>query len=87
MRMRLPKRWVLVLAGCAIAAVMLERASVLYQPKAKLAIAAESESLRCPSPHIPQVLDDDATPSVTQPGGIDPLGVSSAIRSALGDCP
>jgi hypothetical protein len=84
--MRLPKRWVLVLAGCAIAAVIIERASVLYQPKAKLAIAAETER-HCTPAQAPRLLDDDIVPSVTQPGGIDPLGVSRAIQRALEDCP
>jgi len=84
--MRLPKRWVLVLAGCAIAAVMIERASVLYELKANLAIAAEGDRQRCPSAQAP-LLDEGVEPSVTQPGGIDPLGMSHAIRRALEDCP
>lgn len=85
--MRLPKRWALILAGCAIAAIMIERLSAFYEPRPKLAIAAETERQRCSSIQLPSVPEDGAAPSVTQPGGIDPLGVSRAIHSALEDCP
>ena len=85
--MRPPKRWMLVLAGCAIAAVVVERTSVLYEPKAKLVIATEAERQHCSTAQAAPVLDAAAVPSVTQPGGIDPLGVSRAIRRVLEDCP
>lgn len=89
MRKPSSKHLVLIVAGCAIAAIVVERSLVLYDPKSRSSAGAETEALRCAAPPgaMPSPFEDDAMPSVTQPGGIDPLGLSGAIRRALDDCP
>jgi hypothetical protein len=89
MRKPSSKHLVLIVAGCAIAAVVVERSLVLYDPNSRSSAGAETEALRCAAPQaaMPPPFEDDAMPSVTQPGGIDPLGLSGAIRRALDDCP
>ncbi|MPZ45526.1 MAG: hypothetical protein GEV05_19475 [Betaproteobacteria bacterium] len=88
MRKPPPKRWVLIIAGCAIAAIVVERSLVLYESKYRQVTAAEAAARRCASAPAPvPPFDEDPAPLVAQPGGIDPLGLSSAIRRALEDCP
>ena len=84
------KAMVLIIAGCAIAAIVVERSLVLYDQEPRKSAAAETEAPRCATAQapMPPPFDDDASvPSVAQPGGIDPLGLSGAIRRALDDCP
>jgi hypothetical protein len=83
--MPLPKRWAVIVAGCTIGAIVVERVLVLYEPKARTGAAAEWDAGRCAI--APGPLQDDAVPAASQPGAIDPLGLSGAIRRALGDCP
>ncbi|MGH8664740.1 MAG: hypothetical protein ACREUX_10785 [Burkholderiales bacterium] len=87
MRKLPPKQWVLIAAGCAIAAIVVERSLVLYKPKYRQVTAAEAAAGRCASAPAPPPFDEDPAPLVAQPGGIDPLGLSDAIRRALDDCP
>jgi hypothetical protein len=85
-----PKALVLIIASCAIAAIVVERSLVLYDQEPRKSAAAETEAPRCGAAQAPMVppFDDYASvPSVAQPGGIDPLGLSGAIRRALDDCP
>jgi hypothetical protein len=84
-----PKQWVLIAAGCAIAAIVVERSLELYESKARSSAAAETTAPRCAPGQAPVLppFDDDPAPAVAQPGGIDPLGLSGAIRRALDDCP
>jgi hypothetical protein len=85
--MRIPKRWALILAGCAIAAVVSERASVLTEPRASVKLAEKSGPPPCAPFGPPAPSPPGAAPSVAQPGGLDPMGVSHAIHSMLEDCP
>ena len=85
--MRLPKRWTLILAGCAIVAVVVERALVLTEPGAEVRLAADGDRERCAPFDPPASLQPNPAPSVAQPGGLDPLGVSRAIHGVLEDCP
>jgi hypothetical protein len=81
----MPKRWALILAGCAIAAIVAERALVLREPAAAVRIAKEAPA--CTPFGVPASDQLDGVPSVAQPGGMDPLGVSRAIHRVLEDCP
>ena len=85
--MRIPKRWALILAGCAIAAVVAERAFVLTEPGAGVQLADKTDPQRCAPFGPPAASQPGAAPSVAQPGGLDPLGVSRAIQGMLEDCP
>jgi hypothetical protein len=81
----MPKRWVLILAGCAIAVVAGERVAVLRAPAPPVKMAAEAPPACAPFELAAQRPDPE--PSVAQPGGMDPLGVSRAIHRVLEDCP
>jgi len=85
----MPLKWVVVLACLAMAAVFVERAGVLYRPTPPAKVAAEDALPVCPpAQRVPATeLQPPDLPSVTQPGGIDPLGASRAIQIALEDCP
>jgi hypothetical protein len=85
----MPRRWVVVLACLAIAAVLVERSRVVYRTGGTAQIAAESGVASCPVAASPADIDLQQTdvPSVAQPGGIDPMGASRAIRNVLQDCP
>ena len=89
MRKLRPKHWVLIAASCAIAVIVVERSLVLYEPEYRHVSAAETAAGRCASASapVPPPFDEALTPSVPQPGGIDPLGLSSAIHRALENCP
>lgn len=73
--MRLPKHWALVLLGVALAAILI--GLVVHEPQRARVASAVFEA-----PALPPEL----VPAVPQPGGIDPLGASRAIRRALEDC-
>ena len=83
--MRMPKRWALILAGCAIAVIVSERVAVLRAPAPAVKVAVEVPSSCAPF----QIATErpETVPSVAQPGGMDPLGVSRAIHRVLEDCP
>jgi hypothetical protein len=83
--MRIWKRCALILAGCAIAAVVAERVLVLTEQGASVRLAEKSDRDPC-APFGPPAYPGDA-PSVPQPGGLDPLGVSRAIHRVLEECP
>ena len=83
--MRIRKRWTLILAGCAIVAVVAERALVLTESAADVKLAADVDAERCAPFEAPARAD--AMPSVAQPGGLDPLGVTRAIHGVLEDGP
>lgn len=85
----MPRRWAVLLACLAIAAVLIERSRVVYRSGDAAQVAAESTLSPCPVAATPSDIDLQQTdaPSVTQPGGIDPLGASKAIRDVLQDCP
>ena len=80
--MQTPKRWTLLLAGCVLAAVVVGR--ILLMEEARPGLVAESDTRVV---HCAPLFTEGAPPSVTEPGGIDPLGVTRAIRLALDDCP
>ena len=84
--MRMPKRCALILAGCAIAVVVVERGLVLRAPAPAVQVAAEV-SPSCAPFKLPAAERPDTVPSVAQPGGMDPMGVSRAIHRVLEDCP
>jgi hypothetical protein len=85
----MPRRWAVVLACLAIGAILIERSRVLYREGSTSQVAAESNVPSCPGPAAPSDVDlqQPDGPSVAQPGGIDPLGATRAIRNALQDCP
>jgi hypothetical protein len=86
--MAMPRRWAVVLACLAIVAVFVERAGVLYRAPPPAKVAAEVSAPACPSaPAATTEVQPAELPSVTQPGGIDPLGATRAIHDALKDCP
>ena len=84
--MPMPKHWVVIAAACAIVAVAAERLEVLRQASSELTAVAEADAGRCGPAGAPP-RDTAHQPSVAQPGGIDPLGASRAIRDVLEDCP
>jgi hypothetical protein len=86
----MPTKWAVVLACLAIAAVLIERSRVVYHRSGTVAqVAAESAVPPCPVAATPGEIDLQQTdgPSVAQPGGIDPMGASRAIRNVLQNCP
>ena len=88
--MGMPQRWVVMAAGCAIVAVAVERLTALGEPRPAPTAVAGADATTCPPARTPpplRVEADEPEPTVAQPGGIDPLGASRAIREALEDCP
>lgn len=70
--MRIPKRWALALVGGALAAALV--ATLMKEPEPTRLATTESEA---------PAVEPEPVPSAPQPGGIDPLGASQAIRRAL----
>ena len=85
----MPRMWTVVLACLAIAAVLVERARVMYRPDARAQVAVEHTAPKCPAAPqaAPSAAEPADLPSVAQPGGIDPMGATRAIQEALRDCP
>jgi hypothetical protein len=81
----MPKRWALILAGCAIAVIVNERVAVLRAPAPAVNVAQEAAPSCAPLELATE--RPDTVPSVAQPGGMDPLGVSRAIHRVIEDCP
>jgi hypothetical protein len=87
--MRMPMKWTVVLACLAIAVVLVERSRVMYRASASAQVATESLPAPCPEapPAAATATEPADLPAVAQPGGIDPMGATRAIRDALQDCP
>ena len=85
----MPIKWTVVLACLAIAVVLVERSRVIYRPNSSAQVATQSLPPPCPEapPTSSPAAEPADLPSVAQPGGIDPMGATHAIRNALQDCP
>jgi hypothetical protein len=80
-----PKRWAVILAGCAIAAVVIERTVALYAPGPDARAAAQASAPGCAQ--VPTRPVKPPLSAAVQPGGIDPRGASEALQRVLADCP
>jgi hypothetical protein len=84
--MRIRKLWALAFALALVVAALAGWMLTGAEPGPALVTSSAGAAAPCASVQPPSS-DAGPAPSVAQPGGIDPLGASRAIRSALGDCP